>query len=281
MKVGFMTFEQFHSKKDIASSRIRAKWLTKYWPEAEEYLLGQKYDVLVFQKVYYPDYARMCKSIKILDVCDGDFLDWGCRMKETIDEMDAVVTSTQALADVISTMTDKPVVVIPDRMDLEFHTQKKVHEGQARSVVWFGYSQNQKALETAIPSLIKLGLNLIVISDKPFPLPINFMGKIQVTNYPWSIKTVNDDIIKGDMVVNPQYSTGHWKYKSPNKTLTAWALGMPVADTPEDLVKFMDPEERIKEANKRLEEVKTQHDVRLSVAEYKALCERLMSARSV
>jgi len=267
--VGFYTFEQFHRKKNIGSTRIRADWLIKYWADAERYVTGKKYETIIFQKVYYTDFISRYDGLKILDICDGDFLDWACRMKETIDLCDGVVCSTQNLADYIKKLTELPVRVIPDRIDLEFHKQKKSHTGKAKTAVWFGYAHNQKALDTVLPILAKHNLGLIVISNKPYIMPISYTGRINLTNYPWDVNTVNDDIIKGDFVVNPCYKYGNWQFKSNNKTLTSWALGMPVADTADDIVRFLTETERKKEAEIRLKEIKDKYDVKLSVAEYK------------
>ena len=55
MKIGFLTFEQFYGRKDIGSSRIRAQWLVNHWPEAELFKMGEKYDVIIYQKVYWPE----------------------------------------------------------------------------------------------------------------------------------------------------------------------------------------------------------------------------------
>ena len=77
MKIGILTFEQFHGRKDIGSSRIRAKWVINHWPEAEEFVFGQKYDVVIYQKAYWLEHAQEFKGLKILDICDADFLHCG------------------------------------------------------------------------------------------------------------------------------------------------------------------------------------------------------------
>jgi len=273
--IGIWTFEQFHRKKNIGSTRIRADWLIKYWDKAERYVQGKKYETIIFQKVYYPEFAKLFDGLKILDICDGDFLDWACRLRETIEEMDGIICSTEVLVKVVKQMTDKPVIMIPDRLDLDFHKQKKNHQGKAEKVVWFGYAHNQKTIETVLPFLEKHKMELIIISNKPFVLPVQYIGKIKLTNYPWSVLTVNEDIIKGDIVINPTFKYGNWQFKSNNKTITSWALGMPVADTPEDLERFLNAEERKKEAVKRIKEIKDKYQVQRSVKEYKEFIDKL------
>jgi len=275
MKIGIQTFENQHGRKDIGSSRIRGYWLVKYWEDAEIFVQGKDYDAVIYQKAYWIEHAKHFDGFKILDLCDPDFLHWQYKTVEMIKECDVVTTSSEALRDSIKNFTDKPVIYIPDRMDLEFHKQKKIHTDKAKTVVWFGYSDNFEMLKPTIPHLVKLKLDLIVISNKGFLLPAQFIGKIQVTNYPWSLETVNDDIVRGDILINPQSEKGKWKYKSNNKTTTGYLLNMPVAQNIADLKRFIDPVERNKEAKEKLEIATREYDVKKSVIEYKKIIEEL------
>ena len=116
MKIGILTFEQFHGKMDIGISRIRGHWLAKYWDEAEVWKMGQKYDIMIYQKVYWIEHAKQFNGIKILDLCDPDWKEWSSRIKQMIDLCDAVTTSTYEIAKYIIKLTDKPVWYIPDRL---------------------------------------------------------------------------------------------------------------------------------------------------------------------
>lgn len=303
MKIGILLFEQFYKKTHIGSSRIRGHWLAKHWPEAEIFKMGQHYDVLIFQKVYWIEYAEMVRKqeketgrhkIMILDICDADFLQWGHRVKQMVDLCDAVTTSTPALAEFMGKLTKKPVWCIPDRLDLDsFNIQPKVHEGPAKTVAWFGYSENFPMLDSAINSLIKAGIeNLVVIASarSPYMLPpamgsqivprrqpdgsvINQAthAKINLVNYPWTVDTVNRDLLTADLVINPQAPKGRFKFKSNNKTITAWALGLPVAHNEEELKALLTADARTNEARKRLKEVGENYDIRQSVESYKKL----------
>jgi len=279
-KCGILLFEQFHGKKDIGSSRIRGHWLVKYWKNAEIFKMGQKYDVVIYQKAYFVEHARAFKGLKILDICDADFLHFGYRTKETINECDVITTSTEELKKAIQSFTDKPVVFIPDRMDLEFHREKKVHKGLAQSVVWFGYSQNFPLLDTTIPFLYRNNLKLIVISDRDYVPPVGF-ERLSLENIRWRLKTVNRNIIKGDIVINPRSSKSKWKYKSNNKTITSYLLNMPVAESPEDLKRFLKPEERIKEVEIKRKWAIENFDVRISVKEYHNLICKLLKNEKI
>ncbi len=273
MKIGIHTFERQEGKaKDSAgSSRIRARWLIKYWPEAEEFIQGADYDFIIYQKSYWCEHAKAFKGFKIFDLCDPDWMHFGYRTKEMIEEVDVITTSTEPLAETIRKFTDKPVVCVPDRLDLEKHKEKKVHSGDAKSVVWFGYSTGFTLLNSAVTAIDNLGLELIVISNAGFVLPSHYQNRIELTNYPWTLETVNKDIIKGDILLNPKSDKTKWKYKSNNKTLTAWALGVPVAKNVSELKKFIKEEARIEESKKRLIEIKEKYDVKLSVKQYKEI----------
>lgn len=272
MKIGFCLFEAWHGKRDIGSSRIRGHWLIKNWPGAESFVQGQKYDAVIFQKTYWPQYANEYDGVKILDLCDADWLD-SQPIKEMIDAVDAITCSTDALTDYIKQLTDKPVLTIPDRQDLEFHNKQKVHSGMAKKVCWFGYSHNASVLDISISTIKKHKVRLTVISDlRP---PYSKADK----NVKWDLKTINKEILKCDFVLMPKTDKGRFIYKSNNKITKAWALGMPVATNPDEFKKFMYADIRKKEAEKRLKEVKEKWDVRQSVREYQNLIQKIKDER--
>ncbi len=99
-------------------------------------------------------------------------------------------------------------------------------------------------------------------------------------NLKWQENTINKDILKGDVVLNLFSTKGRWKYKSNNKSLTAKALGMPVATNPDDLKKYMNEKERKKAAMEGIEEVKKFYDVRISVKEYQDLISKLKQKKN-
>jgi len=278
--------EQFYGKKDIGSSRIRAHWIAQLWDKAgedigtaEEFKIGGKYDVIIFQKVYWPEYAEKFEGLKILDICDADWLEWGHRVVQTINACDAITCSTQAIADHLATITDKPIYVLPDRERLDLIEGKfKKHKGDAKWVVWYGYNHNLDALDSAFPIINDLGLNLIVISNKPYTPPAN--SKIHVKNLPWAIATVDNDILKADIVLNPRLSTGNWKFKSNNKTIHAWALGLPVAHNDKELKSFIPEEARTAEATRRRAEVEQEYQTEQSVAQLKDIIKQLYDNKS-
>jgi len=285
MKTAFLTFEHFHKKPidSIGGSRIRANNLVKYWNDAELFRYGQEYDAIIYQKVYWINNAESFKGIKILDICDADFLHWGYKTVEMIGHCDAITCSTQALALDIANFTDKPVWVIPDRLDLNSYPFKKKHKGMATKIGWYGYSQNFPVIHESgiIKGIYDLNkkygydLELVIISDGIFQTPAFAKDKVKITNIKWTSKGVNRDLQQCDIIVNPRLKTGHWKYKSNNKTINAWALGLPVADTKEDLLRFLNPEERTKEIKERAVELRSNYNLKQSIKEYKNLIKQI------
>lgn len=286
LKVGFLTFEQYHGKANIGSSRIRADYLIKYWNQAGEdigtasrYVFGGKYDVMVFQKVYWPEYARMFKGIKILDLCDADWLDWGYKIKEMIEEMDYITCSSMEIAKFISGITDKPVAFIPDRIDFDGLLPPKKHSGKSKNVAWYGYAENFSQLDPAIPAIRKRKLDLYVISSKGYVPPVTEREGYELHNLNWSPSTWQADLQKADIVVLPQIKNGRFKYKSDNKITQAWALGLPVAFLDKDLDRFASENERQKEADEKYKLVKEQYDCKQSVVELKDIIKEIYEGK--
>lgn len=277
LRGSILTFEMFHGRKEnsIGSSKIRGTWMMNYWDELERFKMGKEFDFVIFQKAYWREYVKEFKGIKILDICDPDYMNWQYRIKEFTDDCDAVVTSTQALADDMKNfITDIPVVCIPDRLDLKELDNMKIkeHTEVAQWVVWYGYSTNFEMLGGIEYHLKKNNLGLMVISDNEYILQGGYKETdVPLKNIKWNSETINENIQLGDMVINPTSKKGKWKFKSNNKTIMAWGLGMPVAVSPDDFVKFKDPIERTKEVVIRQKEIREKWDVKKSVEEYKEL----------
>jgi hypothetical protein len=287
MKIGILTMEVYETRTpdSVGSSRIRGTWLLKYWPEAELFKIGQAYDVVIYQKAFFVEHMKLFKGIKILDLCDPDWID-GKPVKECIELCDAVTCSSERLVDFVKTMTDKPVFFVPDRVDLSVHPFNKKHEGRARSVVWYGYHGNHKVLDQCLSSLKRLGLKLTIISDLPYITNQNVQGiddawiMENLKNIKYDQESFAEELCyNGDMVLNPRIESGKYQFKSNNKTYIAWALGMPVAKDSEDLERFMDPDERTKEAAARRKEVEDLYRTERSVEEYKNIIDQISHAK--
>ncbi len=285
MRVGILSNEQFTNapKNTTGSTRIRCTWPLRYWPEAEEFKIGVKYDAVIFQKAYFTDYLKVYDGIKILDLCDPDWME-GKPVVECAAMCDAVTVSSKGLYDYLSDILTVPVYLVPDTVDLAEHYQKKTHEGRARKVVWFGYHHNQQVIDQTLPALKRLGLGITVISDLPYYPYAAIEGvdkkwiDANIKNVLFDPDTINDELVAGgDFVLNNRPEVGKFVYKSDNKTLIAWALGMPVAKTVEDCERFMDEDERRKEAAFAAEEIKSWASER-TVREYKDVIERAVAS---
>jgi len=277
MKISIILHESVHGKRDLASSRIRGRWLIKYWPEAEEYVTGKKYDVLIFQKSYLVELAKMFDGIKIFDICDPDWVNNELAI-EMIEECDAVTCSSPALYEYLKKIIKKPVYYIPDRLDLEYiGRRKKVHRGQAKEVVWFGYSHNSHTLKSAVYALKRYGLKLSIISENMTTITA-YAGSPEERRIPerwtkWNLNTFCDEALKSDICIMPGSLRANDRFKSNNKTILAQALGLPVATNADDLKRFLDPKARQEEADKRYKEVRELYDIRLSVKQLQKIIE--------
>lgn len=278
MIVKFVTMEKVTNRdvNSVGSSRIRARWVAKYWDEASEYQLGEYADVMIFQKAWWEKMVYEFPGIKIFDICDPDWFESIRPHFSVMSACDAVTTSTQPLADYIKKiLPDMRVKCIPDRVDLEEHA---VSEGiknswaadKAKTIVWFGYSHNFHVVEKTLDLLMKHGLRLTVISDQNLRLMAGYEA-LKIHNVKYNYETVHDIIARHDLALLPENPTFKGEFKSNNKDLTAMALGVPVVKLPEDLERLMSSEERKKASEQGLKEVKEKYDVRLSVQEYKDL----------
>ncbi len=285
MKVGLIDFEWFHDKKDVGSSRIRSRWLAKYWKGAELMQDGKEYDVEIYQKVYWAGRMKKSPAMKIVDICDPD---WTRRpekmyLNEILSHADAFTFPTEKYLDYFATFfPGKPMMVIPDRIDLSEIKNVKKHEGDATGVVWFGYSHNAGVLRQAIPILRHMNIKLTIISDD-MKIFLGDLAERNLFNFvKYNPKTIYQDIVSnGDICLLPPHNVSSGgmpyaaKFKSNNKTTTAWACGLPVATNAEELEHFIKAENRIKDQAEKLHLVRTKYDVRQSVVDYLELIQKL------
>lgn len=284
--VALCTMEKFDNRmpNSVGSSRIRMRWMLPYWQEAEEYIIGKKYDTMIFQKVYWADMMDAFKGVKILDLCDPDWLE-NKPVFEFVDRVDAVTTSTQALADYIKKLRPdkKHVICIPDRVYMpESVPVKEDYGDRLKTLVWFGYAHNAHYLYNTFDEIIARGLELVCVSEAPIEPPITYRNMLKIHNVAFNYASLNKEMIKYDAILLPEpHGDEKAKYKSNNKTLQAWALGMPVIKVPEDIDKFLTAESRMAEGKARRKEIEDKWDVRFSVDEYKALIDEIKKEKGL
>lgn len=222
------------------SAMIRCEWVAKYWDGAEVYrgqndLGGQ--DLYVFQKAYRTERIRAWiellaqrrdegGGLLAFDLCDPDFLDERARerMLRVLPLFDFATATTTALVDWLSQYL--PAYVVPDGVDPDAITHHHAFDPtDTPSVCWIGYERNVGALEPMVQGIQALGVEpMICVIDRP----VSFDHWLEIlTQY--------------DIVLNPRPDTAQYRYKSNNKSLIAWAAGVAVAETVDELRDFLVP----------------------------------------
>ena len=287
----------------LASSRIRGHALAKYWAECDDNFYPsdykwqgndffsiktqldnlEQYDIVIMNKTYEAELVRRLRERGqkvILDMCDPDwqepyYSDENRKKKclEMMKEVDVIVVNgIEMFNSVKKIFPKKPIYIIPDRLDLEWHKpRKKFHRKELKKICWYGYSPNLITLEPYIKNILEMKLQLLIISDKFFE-NLMVISDVKPKDYisfkKWDLATINKLIIKQDCVFLGDKLT---KWKSNNRQLTAWALKMPVARNIKDLKQLKDVNERIKNAEEGYKLVREKFDIKLSVAQYKQI----------
>jgi hypothetical protein len=266
MKIGWVLFSNYHQRKDIGSSRIRGEWVSKYLKDSEIFIQGGKYDCIIFQKVYWKEMIENYKGFKIFDICDPDYLQ-GQEVMNIFNNVDCLTVPTKKMYNDLVNLINKPIYIIPDRVDLEvLGKPKKTVKQKAKKVVWFGYSNNLEVLYSAFYKLKRLDLKIRIITDCSF-----HTSECKSETVKWEWPKVINDIKECDFAIFPEYNLEKNNYKSNNKDVLSWACGLPVAKTASDVERFLDWKEREKERNLRLEEVRNKYDVKLSANQFQEI----------
>lgn len=286
MKVRFFDFSTYHGKFPPAgSTQIRVHQLIKYWPEASIYKYGEHPEVLIFQKVYCsPDYKFPLHypGIKILDICDPDWMNGLTSVRETVEAVDAVVCSSDNLTSFMKQMTDKPVLTVPDRFDLDVVPKPISHRGDAKTVVWFGYRHNAETLRSAMPVIHELGLSLIIISDDD-PMAWQWLNRQIGDEYRenkyryirYDEDRIYYDLQRADIAVLPDGIRPIDPFKSNNRTVKATLAGLPVAKDADQLRYYIKEENRKKFVDDNYDKTRDEYDVVKSIEQYKSLIKQI------
>lgn len=279
--IRYLSFSQYHNKRPpTGSTYIRMIQLEKYWDDFKQYKYGENPDCLIFQKVYCTaDYKfpAQFENKKILDICDPDWLN-GNAVKETADAVDAITCPTEPIAEFMRQLTDKPVVVIPDRFDIENLVEPKQHRGKAKRAVWFGYHHNADAIKYGVNSLMREGIKLTVISNEDpgaWRWASDESYKQHYTFKKYNEETIYEELQKADFAILPKNSRSEDVFKSNNRTIKAHLAGLPVVYDKETLEKYIDGAERQKWLDNNYGIIKDSYDVRKSVAQFKELIDAI------
>jgi len=294
----------------LASSRIRGHNLSKYWPECDDIFYPEEfgqtseeffnprnqfnilkdYDVVILNKTYEWRLAKMLKyngQIVIVDMCDPDHLlthSSPQRVKDclaTLEYATAVVVNGQEMQKSVAEVYEGEIHIIPDRMDLNDLPQKTKHNEKMERIVWYGYSENLRVLEPYLKDIIDLGLEITVISDKFFDNLLiagcKYRPQDKITFKVWHPETINEQILAHDAVfVGDDLDAYYSKFKSNNRAMTAYSLGMPVAWDIDDLKRLQSKVSRELDAKEGSLMCRRYFDCRHSVWEYNNLIQDLM-----
>jgi hypothetical protein len=275
---------------------LAAYWPARYIPGSLAYRwedgtpIPPGYQMYVWQKnVSIPEMEtiRAAGGKNIFYHCDP--LWWWhpdeCRQADAI--VDAVVCSTEASAlDYMdfSGRTEHPTV-IPDRLELSYYKSRGPHEtprGQPVRFVWFGMSQNRLTLFAALANLERLVANgvsivLTLIDDAPQEV-VYWSEMFPFIHARWTLDNENALICANDIALVPLYPGPWGKIKTNNRTLVAWACGLP-AITGENYRELYEVATRATLRNEMVaagqQELVQRYDVRQSAGEWMQLLEAI------
>jgi hypothetical protein len=269
---GIVPFSYFlDAEKNAGSTILRVDGLVSNAPDFEHYHHGRRYDSLIFQKAYWKEYMELFEGPKILDLCDPDWINSNIDIVALSSLVHAITCSSPELTDAVKRMLPgKMVYHVPDRLDFRsFPEEQKLHQGDAKKAVWFGFIHNaHETLPQLLPSILKNELELTIIADKPYSQDdgIKALAPVFIR---YDHATAYNLIGKADMVLNPRSAKALYKYKSNNKSIIGWKLGLPVAVTNEEIDRFINADERNKEVFAKIKLVNAEYNILQSAQQYR------------
>lgn len=269
---GIIPFTYFGgAQKSVGSTFLRVDCLVADNPDFEKWVHGKKYDNLIFQKAYWKEMMELFEGPKILDICDPD---WLCECIDIVKIgklVHAITCSSEGLTSLMKNyFPGKMVIHVPDRLNpAVFPPGRHKHEGPAKNVVWFGFIHNAyETLEQLLPAIKELKLNLHIISNEPYTKKDGIL-ELNPEFIRYEPGTAYNLIKKADIVLNPVSDKAFYKYKSNNKTLIGWKLGLPVAITNDDIFHFIDSTTRNIEVFEKQKLVEREYHISKSAEQYR------------
>jgi hypothetical protein len=125
-------------------------------------------------------------------------------------------------------------------------------------------------LHQLIPAIRRYRLNLRIIADRPYTEEDEVL-KLNPEYIRYNRYTVYEYLQQADIVLNPKSGRAFYKYKSNNKSVIAWKLGLPVAVTADDIGRLMDPEERNREVALKQPLLSQEYNISQSAAQYRRI----------
>ena len=269
MKIGFCTYQATFDG-NAASTRIRVTWPAKYM---ENVYIGEDEKILstckgvIFQTRFDIKDVETAKRLKAKGVkilCDFTDPHWSHDygghitegLKGIIGQADCIIFPTKGIEKSFNEVfDDKQTVVIPDRIDLNIYDKVKKHTNKDKfRIVWHGSFGNLCSMELARADLERLGkdldITLVCIYDHVKDHKIEEFDNIKLECYEWNNDKVIQELLNCEVSINPRYD--NWKsYKSNNKTVCAWALGIPCVerDFYKEIKRYLTGQEAIARGN--------------------------------
>lgn len=275
-KTGIIPFSYFHNKSS-GSTFLRAEGIVNTTTDFGIWKHGHKYEQLIFEKVYWPEMMDLFKGPKILDLCDPDWIRGEVDLIEMGNKVDAITCSSSLLTALVqSYLPNKMVVHVPDRLNFNlFPASRKPHEGKARNLVWFGYISNAEAtLAQLAPTIKKHNLSLTIIANSQYTQEDEILEmNPEFVNY--NQQTAYSLIQQADIVLNPKSDKAFFKYKSNNKSVISWKLGVPVAETSEQLEWLMEANNRNAQVLEKRDMVDSEYNIANSAMQYREIFRKI------
>ena len=216
--VDIVTIEEIQRTRAISPSYKNYIWIKVFDLEAVEHLAEHK------KNVWW-------------DLCDPVHWFEPMKARHMADLSTGIVFSNQALCDDFVKWygpTDKAHVIV-DRLKLEHYKRVKQHTETIKPrFIWFGAGQNRLSLYATLATFARLEANGVALSvtifDDKASEPWRISNTIPTYHATWALETENEVLADHDIAVLPPYPGPWGNVKSNNKTLTAWACGLPVTD---------------------------------------------------
>ena len=278
MITGIIPFVYFkYIQRTVGSTFLRVDRLVANDAGFEKWVHGKEYDNLIFQKAYWLQMMQLFKGPKILDLCDPDWMELQVDIRGLGDHVHAVTCSSDELTQLLrSYFPDKTVEHVPDRLDLKiFPSPRNVHQGKAQKAVWFGYIRNAyETLPQLLPAIRETGLQLRIIANLPYAEK-NDMLKMNPEFLYYDQSTAYEQIKEADILLNPRSDKAFYRFKSNNKSLIGWKLGLPVAATNGDVMRLMNPDERNREVSLMHPVIEKEYAIEKTAEQYRDIIGRI------
>ncbi|MFA6048257.1 MAG: hypothetical protein WC737_05630 [Parcubacteria group bacterium] len=286
-KIIFLPFYlQCPQHRNAASARFRAEWPAKYLgadlaDEKTSEIDLLKYNIVIFQKCFNQKFVEMAKRVKKysrarvgLDLCDPEWLIRESEIREMAEAVDFFIVPTEPMKKWFEeNYPDKSAITIWDGHDLEYYgwPNEPKNEVGPMKYVWFGNGGTIESLKAIMWLLTSVGGNkdtLTIIADQRAQGAI-FDKNIEIIFKEWELETVNEQIKECTLALNPRLNTPPYDFKSNNKTVTAYLLGLPCIERKvndeegwrHDLIRFRLSENRIADWKEKINYILENHSM--------------------